>query len=47
MNKLEEAIREDFIDDDQDEMHEEYKSALMSMGLPEDEAEMQLEDMGL
>jgi len=47
MNKLEEIIREDFIDDDQDEMREEYKDALIGLGIPEDEAENQLDDMGL
>lgn len=47
MNKLEELIKEDFIDEEQEEMHEEYKNAMMSLGLPEDEAEVMLEDMGL
>lgn len=47
MNELEKIIREDFIDTEQEEMHEEYKLAVMSMGLPEDEAEVFLEDMGL
>lgn len=47
MNKLEEIIREDFIDEEQEEMHEEYKQVVMSLGLPEDEAEVFLEDMGI
>jgi len=38
---------EDFIDDDLDATHEEYKAAAMCMGLKEDEAENMLEDMGL
>jgi len=38
---------EDFIDEEEDEIHKEYKQAAMSLGLPEDEAENFLEDMGL
>ena len=47
MNVIHDLIREDFIDEEEDEMHEEYKEAVMSLGLPEDEAENFLEDMGL
>ena len=47
MNKLEEIVREDFIDEEQEEMHTEYKEAIMSLGIPEDETENFLEDMGL
>lgn len=47
MNKLDSIIEEDFIDEQQESNHEEYKSAVMSLGLPEDEAEAFLEDMGL
>jgi len=47
MNKLQQIIREDFIDDDEEQMRNEYKNALMSLGLLEDEAERELEDMGL
>lgn len=47
MNKLEELIKEDFIDEEQDEMKAEYKSAVMSLGIPEDEAEIFLEDIGI
>ncbi len=47
MNNQEMAVREDFIDEDQEANHEEYLQACMSIGLPEDEAEIMLEDMGL
>lgn len=46
MNVNEDLIREDFIDEEQEEMHDEYKKAAMSLGLPEDEAEIMIEDMG-
>lgn len=47
MNQTEELIHEDFIDIEQEEMHDEYKDAIMLLGLPEDEAEAMLEDMGI
>jgi len=47
MNKLEEIVEEDFIDEQQEENREEYLQAVMSLGIPEDEAEVFLEDMGL
>ncbi len=46
MNVNEDLIREDFIDEEQEEMHDEYKKAAMSLGLPEDEAEIMIQDMG-
>lgn len=47
MTHQEEQLREDFIDEDQDEYHEEAKLAVMSLGIPEDEADNFLEDMGI
>jgi hypothetical protein len=47
MNQLEDLIREDFIDEDQEGTHSDYKEAIMSLGIPEDEAEIFLEDIGL
>ena len=39
--------REDFIDEDQEEYHEEAKLAVISLGIPEDEADNFLEDIGI
>lgn len=39
--------KEDFIDDDTDSFYEEAKQAVISLGIPEDEAENFLEDIGL
>jgi hypothetical protein len=47
MNQLETVVREDFIDEDQESNRAEYLEAVMSIGLPEDEAENMLNDMGL
>lgn len=46
-SELEKAVREDFIDEDTEVNHAEALSAVMSIGIPEDEAENFLEDMGL
>lgn len=46
MNQNEDLIKEDFIDEEQEEMHEEFKQAAISLGLPEDEAENMINDMG-